>query len=229
VNNNDSDFDIQFFYLDIPDFGDQRFVVAKLRRVTSSPTQEGSSRESMIGRLADIFRLGKASRNYTDLERIKWLLAEQFQTDPDTEWAQYEQVVCRALGMEWLEPIAATVPLPTNGKVSDLSVTFHEATMNDLPYLVARAGSIMGSPAPIYLTLPNQVESALARLRDVFKIGVQGQVFKDFAEKVRTLGRNEQEVMGEWRDCQNAAMQSKNSGMTFCGPGGQTIHLKGAI
>jgi len=133
-------------------------------------------------------------------------LQEKFHTDAVTEWANYEKVICRALGVEWLEPPGSRVPFPTNGKKSDLSVTFHEATMNDLPYVVAKVNSIMGSPAPTLLTLPNEEESALARLRDVFKLGVQGQVFKDFAEQGRTLGRSVQEITEDWRDCERAVM-----------------------
>jgi hypothetical protein len=78
--------------------------------------------------------------------------------------------------------------------------------MNDRPYLVGRVGSVLGSPEPIYLTFPHEVQSALARLRDVFRIGVKGQAFKDFVEQGRQLGKSEKEIVAEWRNCERAVM-----------------------
>jgi hypothetical protein len=51
--------------------------------------------------------------------------------------------------------------------------------MNDRPYLVAAVGCIHGSPVPVFLTWGDERESALARLVDVFRIGVQGQAFRE--------------------------------------------------
>ena len=56
--------------------------------------------------------------------------------------------------------------------------------MNEGPYTVAKVGTILGSPAPTLLTYPNHHESALARLRDVFRI--QGQAFRDFLDRGQT-------------------------------------------
>jgi hypothetical protein len=204
----DSDMKIRFFPMRILDFSDRTFAVAKLRRVTSAPVQEGTvaiSREGLLGRLSDIFRLGTKSRNFADLCKIERLLQEQFHTDAMTEWANYEKVICRALGVERLEPLGPKALLPVGGK-RDLPVTLHLAEMNDLPYLVAGVNHIMGSPAPIFMTWPNEKESALERLRDVFRIGVQGCVFKDFAQIGLKVGRSQEEILTEWQASERAAM-----------------------
>jgi len=197
---------------------DGKFLVAKLRRVSSPPVQVGTVSDSMasaLGRLVDIIRLGRESRNYVNLKAIERLLKEQGMVDAETEWAKYEKVVCQSLGMERLKPlqslrcplikgllrfVTSMIMSGRNRHSSDLQVTFHKAEMNDLPYLVARVGEIMGSPAPVYMTLGYERESALARLHDVFKIGKQGQAFQDFVEAGRKQGKREGEIVEEWRE-----------------------------
>jgi hypothetical protein len=49
-------------------------------------------------------------------------------------------------------------------------------------------------------------ESALARLRDVFRIGAHGQAFRDFVDAGRKQGKSEAEVVREWRECEQAAL-----------------------
>lgn len=194
-----NDFDFRFFHLHIPDLADQEFLVAKLRRVTSPPVQVGTvsnSIASSFGRLADIIRLGKQCRNFADLRRIEWLLKERLHTDSDAEWANYEEVICRGLGVERLEPI-----VPRNLRPATRSaVTFHEAMMNDVPYVVAKVGPILGSPAALYLTHPHEIESAFARLRDIFRIGATGQICRDFAEYGRKIGKTGGEIVREWQE-----------------------------
>jgi hypothetical protein len=205
----DPEIEIRFFPIRILDFNDRTFAVAKLRRVTSAPVQEGTvaiSREGLLGRLSDIFRLGTRSRNFADLCKIERLLQEQFHADAVTEWANYEKVICGALGVERLEPLGPKVSVLTNGVKSDLQVTLHLAEMNDLPYLVASVNHIMGSPAPIFMTWPNEEESALERLRDVFRVGVQGHVFKDFAQHRLKVGKTKPEILAEWQASERAVM-----------------------
>jgi hypothetical protein len=78
--------------------------------------------------------------------------------------------------------------------------------MNDLPYLVARVGGVFASPAPVLLTHPQEYESALGRLRDVFRVGVRGRTFRDFVDYGRKQGKTEAEIVAEWRDCEQKAM-----------------------
>jgi hypothetical protein len=147
---------------------DERLVVAKLRRVSSPPVQVGTVSDSMasaLGRLVDIIRLSKECRNYADLKAAEWALAPEHMVSAEVEWAEYEKVACRVLEVERLEPISATTPPNPGAELSSSDVTFHKAEMNDRPYLVARVGSIVGSPAPVYLTWGHERESALARLR----------------------------------------------------------------
>jgi hypothetical protein len=170
----DQDFTIRYFNMAIEGLEDKRFVVAKLRRVSSPPVQ------------VDIIRLGKESRNYADLMAVEWTLASEFMVSAEVEWAEYEKVICPMLKVERLEPISPTTPPPPTARPSLPAVTFHEAQMRTLPYLVAQIGGIYGSPAPVFLTWGHEQESALARLVDVFRIGVRGQAFRDFLE----AGRN---------------------------------------
>jgi hypothetical protein len=58
------------------------------------------------------------------------------------------------------------------------------------------------------LTWEHQRESALGRLHDVFKIGDQGQVFRDFTETGRRLGKSDAEIVAEWRECEQLALGS---------------------
>jgi hypothetical protein len=82
---------------------DRRFVVAKLRRVSSPPVQVGTVSDSMtsgLGRLVDIIRLGKESRIYADLMAVAWALAPEYMVSAEVEWAEYEKVACRVLEVE---------------------------------------------------------------------------------------------------------------------------------
>jgi hypothetical protein len=79
-------------------------------------------------------------------------------------------------------------------------------TLNDRPYLVAAVGGIYGSPAPVFLTWGHERESALARLEDVFRIGVRGQAFRDFVEAGRKQGMTEAESLRKWKKCEQAAL-----------------------
>ena len=47
-------------------------------------------------------------------------------------------------------------------------------------------------------------ESALERLADVFRIGVRGQVFRDYLKSGRQRGMTEAEIMTEWRAFEKA-------------------------
>jgi hypothetical protein len=110
------------------------------------------------------------------------------------------------LEVEQLEPIPPTTPPTPGAHPSSPAVTLHEATMNEKPYLVAAVGRIMGSPAPVFLTWGHGRESALARLRDVFRIGVRGQAFRDFLEAGRKQGMTEAEIVRQWKACERAAL-----------------------
>jgi hypothetical protein len=78
--------------------------------------------------------------------------------------------------------------------------------MRTLPYLVAQIGGVFGSPAPVLLTWAQERESALDRLRDVFRIGVRGQAFRDFREGGRRQGKSGAKVVSEWRECEQSAL-----------------------
>src|SRR5262245_60106834 len=138
-----SDFSFAYFDMTIEGYEGERFVVAKLRRVSSPPVLVGSVSDPMasaLGRLVDIIRLGKESRNYHDLRAIEWWLREDFGVTADEEWAAYEKVICGVLGVEGLEPLPPTKPPMAGARPSLSDVTFHEAEMNTPPYLVARVG-----------------------------------------------------------------------------------------
>jgi hypothetical protein len=213
-----SDFGIAYFDMTIEGFEGERFVVAKLRRLSSPPVLVGSVSDPMasaLGRLVDIIRLGKESRNYQDLMAIESALAPEYLVSAEVEWAEYERVICRALGVEHLEPILTTTPSPSNGRLPHPSVTFHEAEMNTLPYLVARAGRIYGSPAPVLLTWAHEQESALERLRDVFRVGTKGQMFRDFVEGGRKRGKSEAEIVEEWKGCEQEVVQQMRGGLPW--------------
>jgi hypothetical protein len=188
---------------------DRRFVVGKLRRVSSPPVQVGTVSDSMtsaLGRLVDIIRLGKDSRNYADLKAVEWALAPEFMVSAEVEWAEYERVACRVLEVERLGPDPPTTPSNPGTELSSPDVTFHKAEMNDRPYLVAAVGGIYGSPAPVFLTWGHERESALARLVDVFRIGIRGQAFRDFVEAGRKQGMTEADIVRQWKECERAVM-----------------------
>lgn len=86
------------------------------------------------------------------------------------ECAEYEKVISRSLGMEQLEPFVPTT-IRTSSAAAGQVISFHGASMNDRPYLVAKVGIVFGSPAAVFMTYPRHRESALARLADVFRIG----------------------------------------------------------
>jgi hypothetical protein len=204
----DQDFTIRWYDMVI-DGTDGKFVVCKLRRVSSPPVLVGSvsdSLESSFRRLVDIIRFGRESRHYTDIMTVEWALIPEYMESAEHEWAEYQAVICRSLGVDRLEPLLPRMPPPSGAPLSLPAVTFHEAEMNNLPYLVARMGSIFGSPAPVFLTWGYERPSALARLRDVFRMGVRGQAFRDFVEAGRKQGMTEAEIVAEWRACEQAVV-----------------------
>jgi hypothetical protein len=72
--------------------------------------------------------------------------------------------------------------------------------------VVAKVGTIFGSPAAELLTYPNERKSALERLKGVFRIGAQGQAYRAFVEARRKQGNSEAEIVREWRDAKAAVM-----------------------
>jgi hypothetical protein len=80
--------------------------------------------------------------------------------------------------------------------------------MSEKPYMIAAVGGVLGSPAPMWLTLGHQRESALGRLQDVFKIGDQGQAFRDFTETGRRLGKSDAEIVAEWREYEQLVVRA---------------------
>ncbi len=202
------DFQIRYYDMDINGL-DGRYLVAKLRRVSSSPVLEGSVSDSFasaLGRLTDIFRLGTVSRNFADLKSIEGFLEKEFGVTAEQEWDAYLQEIRR---VQWVDRLDVISPylLPPQAGQTDHLVVFHSAEMNERPYLVARIGDIMGSPSPTLLTFPNEERSALARLRDVFRVGVRGQMFRDFVALGRKKGRREADILEEWKACEQAAAQ----------------------
>src|SRR5262249_46547991 len=147
------------------DGAEGRFVVCKLRRVSSPPVLVGSvsdSLESSFHRLVDIIRLGTHGRNFADLKAVEWALMPDYLVSAEHEWAEYEKAISRSLGVDRLEPLLPTMPPPPSARLSSLAVTFHRAEMNSLPYLVATVGTVFGPPAAELLTRPHERESALA-------------------------------------------------------------------
>jgi hypothetical protein len=78
--------------------------------------------------------------------------------------------------------------------------------MSRKPYVIAGVGSIMGSPAAIWLTVPNSRESALARLYDVFRIGVQGAAYQELLDWRTRSGQTAQSVQDEWEACEHSVL-----------------------
>lgn len=193
----DQDLQIRFHDMTFHDL-EGRFVVAKLRRISSPPVLVGSVADpnaSALGRLIDIFRLGTDSRNYADLQAIERHLLREFDITADEEWDAYLREIRRVQGdFDVIPPL----PLKPQPGQPDQRVVFHKAEMNDRPYLVAGIGDIMGSPSPIWLTLPKEKESALARLADVFRIGVRGRAFQGFVDVGRKQGQGEAEILKQW-------------------------------
>jgi hypothetical protein len=119
------------------------------------------------------------------------------------------------LQVERLEPIPPKLPSNPGAGLPCPAVTFHKAEMNDRPYLVARVGLIFGSPAPVFLTWGHERESALARLEDVFRIGVRGQAFRDFVEAGRKQGISDVEIVRKWKECERAVVQQMRGGLPW--------------
>jgi hypothetical protein len=203
VKTDDQDLQVRYYRMTFDDL-EGCFVVAKLRRVSSPPVLEGSVADphaSALARLIDIFRLGTKSRNYADLRAINRRLLRVFGVTTEQEWGDYLREIYRVHGdLNVIRPFLLT---PQLGQPV-VRVIFHNAQMAEKPYLVARMGDIMGSPAPIWLTFSKERESALARLGDVFKIGVRGQAFRDFVESGHTKGRIEDESLKQWRAWEQA-------------------------
>jgi len=211
------DFTIRWYDMVI-DGAEGRFVVCKLRRVSSPPVLVGSvsdSLESSFHRLVDIIRLGTHGRNFADLKAVEWALMPDYLVSAEHEWAEYENAISRSLGVDRLEPLTPTMPPPPSARLSSPDVTYHKATMNDRPYLVARASGIYGSPAPVYMTWGHVRESALERLRDVFRIGVRGRAFRDFLGAGREQGKREAEIVEEWKGCARAVVQQMRGGLPW--------------
>jgi hypothetical protein len=55
----------------------------------------------------------------------------------------------------------------------------------------------------------------LERLRDVFRIGVRGQAFRDFLEAGRKLGMSEVEIVRQWKVCERAVVQQMRGGLPW--------------
>jgi hypothetical protein len=205
----DQDYRIRYFYMAIDRLEDRRFIVAKLRRVSSPPVEVGTVSDSMasaFGRLVEIVRLGRQSRNFSDLQAVEWALAPDYMLSAEVEWAEYEKVICRVLEVERLEPSLPTMPPTPGAGLPCPAVTFHQAQMGDRPYLVGEVGGIYGSPAPVFLTWGQERSSAQARLADVFRIGVRGQAFRDVVEGGRKQGMTEAEIVRKWRECERAVI-----------------------
>jgi len=197
------DLQVRYYHMDI-DGLEGRYLVAKLRRVSAPPVFVGSVADpnaSALGRLTDIFRLGTATRNFTDLKAIDEFLQKEFGLSAEQEWDAYLREIRREQGdLDVIQPLPLT-PLPGQ---PDQQVVIHKAEMNDRPYLVARIGDILGSPAAVWLNFPKERESALARLRDVFRIGNRGRAFQDFVELGRKQGRGEAAILKEWKASEQA-------------------------
>jgi hypothetical protein len=204
----EQDFTIRWYDMVIDGVKGQ-FVVCKLCRVSSPPVLVGgvsNSLESSFQRLVDIIRLGTQRRNFADLKAVEWALMPDHLLSARHEWAGYENAICRSLGLDRLEPLLPTMPPTPGPRLWPPAVTFYEAEMNALPYLVARVGSIIGSPAPVFLTWGHEWESALARLQDLFKVGVLGRAFRDFVEAGRKQSMTEGELVKKWREYEQAVM-----------------------
>src|SRR5262249_32039933 len=169
-------------------------------------------------------RLGRESRNYADLKAVERVLAPEYMVSAEHEWVGYERVICRSLGVPRLEPIPPRTSSLPSGQLPNLSISFHEAEMNTLPYLVTRVGGNFGSPAPVFMTWGHEQESALARLMDVFRIGVRGQAFRDFVEAGRRLGKKDSEIATEWRECEQAVAWRR--GVASAGAGHSLFGLR---
>ena len=55
----------------------------------------------------------------------------------------------------------------------------------------------------------------MERLNDVFRIGAQGQAFRDFLEAGRKQGKSEAEIVKEWKGCERAVVQQMRGGLPW--------------
>jgi hypothetical protein len=53
----------------------------------------------------------------------------------------------------------------------------------------------------------------LERLRDVLRIGVRGQAFRDFLEAGRKQGKSEAEIVEGWKECERAVKRKLSRSM----------------
>jgi hypothetical protein len=67
----------------------------------------------------------------------------------------------------------------------------------------------------VFLTWGYEGASALARLGDVFRIGVRGQAFRDFVEAGRKEGKSEAEIVRQWKECERAVVQRMRGGLPW--------------
>jgi len=214
----DQEIVIEYHYMDVKGFRNEVFIVAKLKRISSSPVMLGTVRyakTSVLERLADIFRCGTDSRNYVDFKEVKKNTNVFGPMDAETEWAAYNEELCKTKGIERLDPFQLRTPtLREDLSASRSKVKYRMGIMNDRPYMVAFVGGIMASPAPIWLTDPYVRESALARLYDVFRVGKQGQVFKDLLECGLKARRTPEKIHTEWDACERSVLREIEYGKT---------------
>lgn len=212
----DPEIKIEYHWMDIKGFKDDLFVVAKLRRISSSPVRVGTVRDAKanaLERLVDIFRCGDVSRNYADFTEVKKNTDVFGPVDAKSEWAAYTEELCRVKGLERLESLQLTTPKWRDDRsASRFRVKYRDGMMNDNPYIVATVGDIMASPAAIWLTYPHVRESAVDRLYDVFRIGTQGQIFKDLLEYRRKAGWTQEQLYAEWDACEGAVLRELEYG-----------------
>jgi hypothetical protein len=67
----------------------------------------------------------------------------------------------------------------------------------------------------VFLTWGHERESAVERLRDVFRIGVRGQALRDFLEAGRKQGKSEAEIVRKWKGCERAVVQQMRGGLPW--------------
>ena len=207
----DPEVKIEYHFMYIKGFRDDVFTVAKLKRISSSPVRVGTVRDakaSALERLVDIFRCGTGSRNYFDFSEVKRNTELFGPADAETEWAAYNEEICRVKGIRRLDLFQLRTPASRKDfSASRFGVKYRKGTMKEKPYTVASVGSIMASPAAIWLTDPHVRESALARLYDVFRIGTQGQIYKDLLESGVEAGRTPEKIRAEWDVCEGTVLR----------------------
>ena len=183
-------FAVEYFEMRVGRLPD-RFVVAKVARVSSPPVASGTvpdPRASALGRLADVLRGGRATRAYSDFADYKQFRSE----DPASEWLGYVAAVCQALRVDRIDRLDL-LPLPTPGAGPAAgAMSLHRAWMNDLPCLVARTGPVFGAPVALLLR-DDPDQSAIDRLADVLRDGARSRSFSDFA-----LAQPENEALADW-------------------------------